>query len=54
MDKASIERVMLDSVGNPDTGLLRDSIPAMAAAVAEALNPKKPQEQRVVKAEETR
>lgn len=54
MDQKQLESVMLDALGNPDSGQVRDVLPLLAAAVASALNPKKDTEQRVVKPAETR
>ena len=66
MDAATIAATMSKAVGDPTSGLLADAIPSMAAAVAEALNPKgkgddrgqdtgtAPSEKRIVKASETR
>ena len=54
MDQKQIENVMMDALGRPDSGQVRDVLPVLAAAVAAALNPKKEPEQRVVKPAETR
>lgn len=58
MNENELIKIMSEAVGNPDGGVVRDSIPAMAAAVAAVLSPKaaaKPEpEQRVVKPAETR
>jgi hypothetical protein len=66
MDQATIANIMNNVVGHPSSGVLADTIPAMAAAVADALKgngadkdggtPKAdpPKEERVVKASETR
>lgn len=54
MDKKQIEDVMLEALGRPDSGQVRDVVPLLAAAVASALNPKQETENRVVKPAETR
>jgi hypothetical protein len=54
MDQKELERVMLAAVGDPVSGAVRDYVPAMAAAVAQALNPKPAKEDRVIKPAETR
>jgi len=54
VDVSEIESVMLGSVGNPDTGVVRDVAHVMAVAVHKALNPEKDPVQRVVKPAETR
>lgn len=54
MDVNELEDVMLSAVGNPDSGVVRDVIPLLAAAVSSALSPKAEPEQRVVKPAETR
>ena len=68
MDQASIASVMSKAVGDPVSGVVADNIPAMAAAVARALNGEKEApandggpatedaaaEKRVIKAAETR
>jgi hypothetical protein len=66
MDQATIENIMNNVVGHPSSGILADTIPAMAAAVARELQGKgadedggtpkadPPKEQRIVTASETR
>ena len=54
MNEKDLEQVMLEALGNPDSGQVRDYVPLLAAAVASALNPKAEPEQRVIKAAETR
>lgn len=54
MDQNALEDVMLEALGHPDSGQVRDVVPLLAAAVASALNPKVEPEQRVVKPAETR
>jgi hypothetical protein len=54
MNQQDIEQVMLDALGNPESGQVKDHIPLLAAAVDAALNPKPAAERRVVKPEETR
>ena len=54
MDQKNLEIVMMEASGNPSSGVVRDVIPLLAAAVAKALNPKSDTEQRVVKPSETR
>lgn len=54
MDQKQIEDVMFEALGRPDSGQVRDVLPLLAAAVAEALDPKPKSEQRVVKPAETR
>lgn len=55
INKTDIENAMRTAAGNPDSGLLADYIPTLAAAVDELVNPKPAKvETRVIKAEETR
>jgi hypothetical protein len=65
MDQATIASAMSKAVGEPESGILHDAIPGMAAAVAALLGVEGPkqgqgatakpkQEARVVKADETR
>jgi hypothetical protein len=54
VDQKNLEIVMMEASGNPSSGVVRDAIPLLAAAVAKALNPKSDTEQRVVKPSETR
>lgn len=59
MNAEQIAVVLADAVGNPTTGVVRDCIPAMAEAVAQALNPdqgkgKPTKDTRVLEADETR
>lgn len=54
MDEKTLEGVMLDALGNPDGGQVRDVVPLLAVAVAKALNSKPAPEQRIVKPAETR
>lgn len=53
--KTDIETAMRTAAGNPDSGILADYIPTLAAAVDELVNPKPAKvEARVMKADETR
>jgi len=57
--KTEIENAILDATGNPDSGVIRDNLGAMVAAVLRVINPadvsfKDNKETRVVKADETR
>lgn len=54
ISKSDIENAMRNAAGNPDSGLLADYIPTLAAAVDELINPKQKAEARVLKADETR
>jgi len=55
LTRDEIESILAASVGNPDSGAVRDVLPTLADAVAAALNPSKPtDEQRVIKPAETR
>jgi glutaminase len=52
--KTEIETAMRTAAGNPDSGILADYIPTLAAAVDELVNPKAKTETRVIKADEVR
>lgn len=57
--RAEIETAILESMGNPDTGVIRDNLGTMMDAVMRVLNPvevsfKDEKETRVVKADESR
>lgn len=52
--KTDIETAMRTAAGNPDSGIVADWIPALAAAVDELVNPKAKTETRVIKADEVR
>ena len=56
MTKAELAKILADSVGNPSSGHVADSIDTMAAAVYEALNKpaKAATEKRVVEVDEKR
>lgn len=54
ISKSDIETAMRTAAGNPDSGILADYIPTLAAAVDELVNPKAKVESRVMKADETR
>ena len=54
MNHAEIEKILSDSVGNPSSGIIHDTIPTMAAAIADALNPKPTKETRVLATPEIR
>ena len=54
MNHAEIEKILSDSVGNPSSGIIHDTIPTMAAAIADALNPTPAKETRVLTTPETR
>lgn len=58
MNEAQIEKIILDTAGNPSVGAVKDLAPAIAAAIAAELEPKresKPKrETRVVLPDETR
>lgn len=53
MDKAEIEKIILEVLGNPEAGSWRDSTPAIAHALFKALNPEE-KEERVIKPKEVR
>ena len=58
--KAEIESAILNATGNPDSGVIRDNLPTMVAAVLRVVNPviktnfTDDKETRVVKVDETR
>ncbi len=57
--KSEIESAILESMGNPDTGVIRDNLATMVDAVLRVVNPvevsfKDDKETRVVKADTTR
>jgi hypothetical protein len=65
MDQAAIENILSNTAGNPVSGVVHDIIPAMAAAIAAAINGQGAKDRgkaneeakadtRVVKASETR
>jgi hypothetical protein len=66
MDQSHIAQILSNAAGNPDSGIVHDIIPAMAAAVHSALTgetgasdrgtptEKAKEEKRIVKADETR
>lgn len=41
MDKKEIEKIILQSIGSPESGVLKENVSAMARALHDALNPKK-------------
>lgn len=58
MNEAQIQKIILDTAGNPSVGAVKELAPVIAAAIAAELEPKrevKPKrETRVFAAEETR
>jgi hypothetical protein len=54
ISKSDIETAMRTAAGNPDSGIIADYIPTLAAAVDELVNPKAKVETRVIKADEVR
>ena len=54
MTREQIKKALADSVGNPTSGAVAESLDVMADAVDAALNPKPKTEKRVVQPEETR
>lgn len=62
MTRDEIQQILSNAAGNPDTGVVRDIIPGMAAALDRALNgeqsdepaPTKAKEKRVLEVDETR
>jgi len=56
MTKDEIKKILLDAVGNPGVGPVKESAEVQAAALAEALSPKKAEkkENRVLDIDETR
>lgn len=56
MTKDQIKKILLDVCGNPGVGPIKECADAQAAAIAEALSPKKQEkkENRILETDETR
>ena len=52
--RADIAKAINEVTGDPDTGVVKDLTPGLVDAIDKLINPKLEQEQRVIKASETR
>lgn len=49
-----LEQAMAEAIGNPTSGILRDTLPTLAAAAYATINPTSEKENRIIPTTETR